>query len=787
MLWKSPGFTAAAVLATALGIGANTAIFTVVKQVLLQPLPFPEAERIVDVNEYARGRLTSVSPPNFMDWRAKNQTLSVLSAYNENVLTLSSGAEPSRVSAGLIDAYLVDAVGVPPFLGRSFNGDDMRPGGRKVVILGYDLWRRVFGGDRTIVAQQITLEGEPYEVVGVMPPGYDFPDKSELWTPLRLDEHDVSSSQRGAHYLNAVARLRSGVTAAQATADLDRIEQGIAAQFPDKVGGYSVVATPLLASIVAEVQRPLLILFGAVAFVLLIACVNVSNLLLARAATRTGEIAVRAALGAGRGRLVRQLLAESIVLSIVGGLAGVLLGTWGVHALMAVAPPDLPRAATVSMDAWILAFSVVLSIGAGVVFGSAPAIVASRPDLSVFLRDVRRDGGSAHRRGRLLGGLITAQVALALVLLTGAGLALRSFERLMRVDPGFRTAGVLTFNVSLPEATYRSAAAQTQFFREYIDRIEEMPGVVAAGAVMMPPMTRDEFGGSFTIVGRPPGADEGNAQVRSMTPGYLEALSIPLLAGRRLTLHDSEDAPRIALISESAAKRFWPGENPVGKQLRVHVNEPGRISREIVGIVGDVRTKGMDVDPVPVIYVPHTQYGPESMTIVVRATEDPTRLLPQLRAALAAAGPGVAMSRARPMDDLVAASVAEPRFRTLLLSLFAIVSLALAAVGLYGVVAFSVNQRRSELGLRIALGADPRDVLRLVLRQGMLPVLLGILCGLGGAAILARVMRTLLFGVDSLDPITFTAVAVTLAGVALAACYMPARRAMRVDPAASLR
>lgn len=787
MLWKAPGFTAAAVLATALGIGANTAIFTVVKQVLLQPLPYPDAARIVDVSEYKAGRLTSVSPPNFMDWRAKNQTLAVVSAYSEMVLTLSSGSEPSRVRAGLIDAFMVDAVGVPPLLGRSFKEDDMRPGGRKVVILGYGLWQRVFGGDRTIVSRQVTLEGEPHEVVGVMPRGYEFPDASELWTPLRLDEHDLSSSQRGAHYLNAVGRLREGVTAAQASADLDRIEQTIAAQFPDKVGGYTVTATPLLASVVGEVQRPLLILFGAVAFVLLIACVNVSNLLLARAATRTGEIAVRAALGAGRGRLVRQLLAESIVLSSAGGLAGVLLGTWGVRALMAVAPPDLPRAAAVHVDGPILAFSIALSIAAGLIFGAAPAIVGSRPDLSVFLRDVRRDGGSTGGRRRLLSALITAQVALALVLLAGAGLAVRSFERLVRVDPGFRTANVLTFNLSLPQATYPSSDSQTRFFRDYTERIQQVPGVVAAGAVMLPPVTPDGFGGSFTIVGRREGSDEGNAQIRSITPGYLTALSIPLLTGRDLTGQDRESAPPVALLSQSAAQRFWPGENPVGKQLRLHVNESGKIPREIVGVVGDVRTRGMDADPVPVIYVPHTQYGPESMTVVVRATDDPRLLLPQLRAVLGAIGPGVAMSRPRPMDDLVAASVAEPRFRTLLLSLFAIVSLALAAVGLYGVVAFSVNQRRSELGLRIALGADPRDVLRLVLREGMLPVLLGILCGLGGAAFLARVMRTLLFGVDALDPITFTAVAVTLAGVALAACYMPARRAMRVDPAGSLR
>ena len=787
MLRRAPGFTLAAVLATALGIGANTAIFTVVKQVLLQPLPYPEAGRIVDVNEYARGRASAVSPPNFMDWRAGNRTLSALGAYSDQTLTLTGGSEPTRVSAGLFDPEVLQVLGVAPLLGRAFTSDDLREGARKVTILGYDIWQRAYGGDRSILSQAVTLEGEPYEVVGVMPAGFDFPGASELWIPLALGPRDLGDNQRGAHYLAAVGRLRPGVSAAQASADLDRIEQEIAQRFPDKLTGYSVAAVPLLSSIVGPVQRPLLILFGAVVFVLLIACVNVSNLLLARATTRTGEIAVRAALGAGRRRLVRQLLAESVVLSLAGGAAGLLLGSWGVRALMAVAPADLPRAADVRMDGTILAFSIVLSIVAGLFFGTMPAIVASRPDLAVFLKDVRRDGGSSGGRRRLRGALVTAQVALALVLLAGAGLAIRSFQRLTHVDPGFRTANVLTFRVNLPEASYPSMAAQTGVFRDYTERIREIPGVTAAGAVSFPPLARSGFGGSFTIYGRPDGADEGNAQVRSITPGYMEALSIPLKSGRRVSVEDTETAARVALVSEAAARRFWPGENPVGKRIQVHVNEGARTPREIVGVVGDVRIRGMELDPVPVIYVPHTQYGPESMTIVVRGSGDPVQLVPPLKAALNALGPGVAISRARMMDDLVSENVAEPRFRTLLLSIFAAVSLALAAVGLYGVMAFSVSQRRAELGLRMALGANPADVMRLVLREGMVPVAAGIVIGLAGAAMLARVMKSLLFGIDAFDPLTFGAVAAALAVVALAACYLPARRAMRVDPATSLR
>ena len=786
-LRKAPGFTLAAVLAIALGIGANTAIFTVVKRVLLQPLPYPEPDRIVDVNEWTRGQPFAVSPPNGRDWRSGNQTLEALAFYSEQVLTFNGGDQPSRVFAGAIDAQMSEVMRVAPLAGRTFTDEDTRPQSRKVAILGYDLWQRAFGGDTGIVSRQITLEGEPYEVVGVMPRGYGFPDESELWIPLQFSESAFADRQRGAHYLNAVGRLRPGVTAAQASADLDRIEQDLARRFPDKIGGYTVAATPLLASMVASVQQPLLVLFGAVAFVLLIACVNVSNLLLARATTRTGEMAVRAALGAGRRRLVGQLLAESVVLSLAGGAAGLLLASWGVRALMAVAPADLPRASGVQIDATVLAFSVTVSLLAGLVFGIVPAIVSSRADLTVFLRDAGRDGRSGGSRGRLRAALVAAQVALALVLLAGAGLAIRSFQRLTHVDPGFRTANVLTFDISLPQATYPTDASQTQFFRDYAERVRQLPGVAAAGAVMIPPVTRDGFGGTFTIYGRPENDNEGNAQVRSITPGYMESLSIPLKAGRFFTDQDGESAARVAIVSETAARRYWPGESPIGKQVRLHVNEPSRRPREIVGVVADVRTRGMELDPVPVIYTPHAQYGPESMTMMVRGTSDPAALLPNLKAALATMAPGVAVGRARKMDDLVAANVAQPRFRTLLLTIFAAVSLALAAVGLYGVVAFSVSQRRAELGLRIALGADPRRVLALVLRQGMTPVAIGVLIGLGGAAMLARVMRSLLFQIDPFDPVTFAAVALTLGCVGLAACYVPARRATRVDPALTLR
>ena len=786
-LRKAPGFTLAAVLAMALGIGANTAIFTVVKQVLLQPLPYPAAHRLVAVDELKRGQSSAVSAPNFMDWRARNRTLSGIGAYNEQTLTLSSGPEPMRLDGAAIDAGVLPALDVQPLLGRGVTEADARPGARPVVLVGNVVWQRVFGGDRSLVGRSITLEGEPYEVIGVMPPGFDFPGGCALWVPLTLTPHALGDSQRGAHYLGAVGRLRDGVTVAQAAGDLDGIEQDIARRFPNKVAGYTIGVEPLLQSMVGEVERPLWILFGAVGFVLLIACVNVSNLLLARGTARTGEIAVRSALGAGRGRLVRQLMVESVVLSLTGGAAGVLLGFWGVRYLMTAVPGSLPRAAAVHMDAAVLAFSFGLSVLAGVLFGTVPALVGSRPNLAIFLRDVRRDGGSAGGGRRVRELLVGAQVALALVLLAGAGLAGRSFLQLTSVDPGFRTNHVLSFEIALPDATYPSMARITTFFRDYVEAVSHAPGVTAAGAVSFAPLTADGFGGSFDVIGRPADADEASAQIRSITPGYAEALAIPLKAGRLFDARDSAASAKVAIISEATARRYWPNESPVGKQLRLHVNEPTRVIREVVGVVGDIHLHRLDLAPAPVIYVPHTQYGPEFMTIVARTTGDPMQALPAMKTALRTIGPGVAMGSAKTFDQVVAASVAQPRFRTMLLLIFAAVSLGLASVGLYGVVAFSVNQRRSELGLRMALGADRSRVFRLVLIEGMMPVFGGILAGMAGALLLARLMRTLLYEVQAFDPLTFAGVALVLAAVALAACYIPARRATRLDPVTALR
>jgi putative ABC transport system permease protein len=786
-LVKSPGFSLVAILTLALGICGTAATFSVVDHVLLRPLPYPGADRVVDVSESAQGRRTTVSPPNFIDWHNENVTFEALAGYQEDNLTLSAGDQPERVDAAAVGPEVFDVLAMRPLFGRVFTKDEGRPGAAKVVAISHALWQRRFGSNPKLVGHTITLEGEAYTVVGIMPERFDFPDGIQLWVPLVLGPDDLSNNQRGAHYIRVVGRLKAGITPEQGQADLDRIERRLAEQYPDKVGEYTVRVEPLLDMFVGDVRRPLLVLLGAVMFVLLIACANVSNLLLARATTRTGEIAVRSALGAGRRRIVAQLLAESLVLAAAGGLAGLMLTVWAVQALSTLAPQDLPRGVAFSLNPAVLTFAVAVSLLTGIVFGLVPAVVASRTDVASLLKDLRRGTGSAGRGRAIRNVLVSAEVALSLILLAGAGLAMRSFDRLMHVDPGFDPSHVLTFTIRLPEARYSTFASAEAFFRELNGRLHR-PGIVSSGAIFQPPLSPGGFGGSFTIVGRPAGHDEGNAQVRPVTAGCLETLRIPLLAGRRVDSSDRGGGPGVAVISQTAARRYWPDQNPIGRQLRIHVSMGVKEQiREIVGVVGDVRTRALDQPFVPIIYVPASQYVADAMTFVVRTAGDPLTAVPVVTTELAALDRQVAMSRVRTMEDVVADSVAAPRFRTRILALFGVVALLLAAVGLYGVVAFSVTQRSAELGLRMALGAHRQDVLKLVLRQGLVPVGLGIGCGLVGAAALTSVMRALLYEVSALDPLTFAGVSSALLIVATLACYVPARRAMALDPVSTLR
>jgi putative ABC transport system permease protein len=784
MLWKHPGFTAVATIALALGIGASTAIFSVVQAVLLRPLPYNGPERIFELSETARGGLMTLSPPNLLDWKAQNTTFSAIAAYNDTSVTLSGDFEPEQLDAALVGVEIFEVLGVAPARGRRFVPDEARPGGPRAVILGHGPWQQRFGGDEGIIGRTLTFDGRPFQVVGVMPRGFTFPGEMDLWFPLRLTDDELTPNQRGAHYLNAVGRLKPGVTIAQAIDDLARIEQRIADQHAS-VQGYGVWAQPLLDSMVGNVRKPLLILFGAVGFVLLIACANVSNLLLARASARRTEIAVRSALGAGRWQIVRQLLAESVLLALAGGLCGLLLAAWGVRTLNGVLPQNLPRAGGIDLNASILVFSVIVSMATGVVFGIVPSMYASSADLVSFLKDARRDGSSGSSRRTFRNALVAIEVALALVLLTGAGLAIRSFDRLTAIDPGFDPSGVLA--VSLTLSGYPDAAATARFYEQYVESLRSQPGVAAAGGVMRPPLASGGFGGTFTIVGAEDAEDQ-SMQVRAATAGYMEALRIPLRRGRLLTTADGGNGQPVAILSEEASRRFFPGRDPVGQRIRLHVGITGTDPvREIVGVVGNVKLRRIDSAPAAVAYVPHSQYVSDDMTIFVRGKSDPMALVPMVKSQLASIDREVALTRVLPAERLVAASVAEPRFRMILLGLFAAIALALAAVGLYGVMAFAVSQRQAEIGVRMALGADRTTVLRLVLAQGMLPVAIGMAVGLAAAAALTKLMSGLLYEVSPLDPVTYAAVALVLSVVAATACYIPARRATRVDPLAALR
>jgi putative ABC transport system permease protein len=786
MLVKHRGFTLTAVAILALGIGANTAIFSIVQAVLLRPLPFNQPDRIVRIFETNIRGAATVSPPNFVDWQIQNRTLEYMAAYNEAQMTLSGGAAPERIDAVFVGQAIFDVLGVQPLRGRGFADAEMRQGGPPAAILSHGLWQQRFGGDADALGKPLTIDAREHRIVGVMPPGFTFPDGIEVWLPLVLGEGDLRPGQRGAHYLNAIGRLKDGVSVAQAEADLAAIEQRLAAEYP-QVQGWGIWLQPVIDSIIGEYRRPLWLLFGAVGFVLLIACANISNLLLARAAARRAEIGIRSALGAGRWRIVRQLLAESTILSLAGGAAGLILAVWMTRTMTPLLPDDVPRAAGIAIDPAVLLFTVLVSLVTGVLFGLTPALQATRDDLVSSLKESRREGaGGARSDVRKL--LIAVEVALALVLLAGAGLALRSFDRLTGIDTGFDPGGTLAIDLVLPEASYPDSATIVRFYRDYLQAMSTQPGVTSAGAVAIPPLARSGYGGTFTLIGRPEPLEEPRMAVRAATPGYLETVGIPLRRGRTITPADTETSAPVAVISEAAAKMYWPGEDPIGQRIRIHVSAASREGeREIVGVVGDIKAGRIESAAAPLVYLPHAQYPFEFMTVFVRTAGEPAALAPMVRAQLSALDPDLAIGDIRPGAALIADAVAQPRFRMVLLTFFAMAALTLAALGLYGVMAYAVSQRRHEIGLRIALGAAPGDVVGMVLRQGMVPVVAGMAAGLAGAAGLTHVMRGLLYGVEPFDPLTFVGVSLLLLAVAALACYVPSRRAAAVDPLIAMR
>ncbi|MCA1815291.1 MAG: ABC transporter permease [Acidobacteria bacterium] len=787
LLFRRPAFTAVAVATLALGVGATTAIFSVVNAVLLKPLPYPQAERLVQVWETNPKRgwtRDTISPQNFADWQAQNNSFDAITAYEYESFIATGGGEPERLVGILASSSFFDVMGVKPARGRTFQAGEDRQGAGRVVVLSDRLWRRRFGGRADALGQAVTLNGESYTVVGVMPPDFSFPtQRIDLWSP----SVDLARP-RGDHFMFAAARLKPGVTIKQAQEDVDAVARRLGEQYPDSNANSGVALVSLHEETVGKVRPALLVLLGAVALMLLIACVNVANLLLARATARQKELAVRAALGASRLRLARQLLTESLLLALVGGGAGLLLSVWGVALLVKASAGSIPRAAEIGVDARAFLFALAASALTGLLFGLAPALNFSAPDLNRSLKEGTKAAGSP-RQSRAQSFLVATEIALALVLLVGAGLLLKSYARLLRVDPGFDAEQVLTARLDLPEAKYPDQDRQLEFARQAVGRIRALPGVESAGAVSDLPFSGSRSARSFEIEGRPTGENTmtPSADYRRATPDYFRAIGIRLVRGRAFTEGDRQGAPPVAVVNETFARRFFPGEEVLGKRVIYGDGKGKKITREIVGVVADVVHDDLTGERAPEVYVPFAQHPQGEMFFAARSAGDPLALTTALRRAVLDVDRDVPVYSVMTMRQRLDVSVAPQRFNALLLAVFAAVAVLLAGVGVFGVMSYAVAQRTHEIGIRMALGAQRRDIRRLVLSRAMRVTLVGVACGLAAALALTRLMTKLLFGVRAADPAIYFAVPAVLAAVALLACYVPARRATRVDPLVALR
>ncbi len=790
MLFKNPGFTVVAVLALTLGIGATTAIFSVVNSVLLKPLPYPDSEQLVFLSEsHPMIAGMSISYPNYNDWRAQNEVFENIGVYRRQNYNLTGTGEPERLTGGMMSADMFAALRVNAMRGRVFTSDDDKPDATPVVVLSYGLWQRRFGGDPGILDQQLTLNGRSYTVIGVMSPDYQFPARVELWTPVGLSAKAPGWESRGNHPgLYGIARLKPGVTLEQARANMESVAVNLEKQYPDSNTGNRVSITPALEAFVGDVRPAMRVLLGVVALVLLIACANVANLLLARATSRQKEMAIRTAMGASRWRIVRQLLTESILLSFAGGGLGLLLASWGVKLIIAISPNSIPRAREIGVDNRVLVFTIAIAALTGIIFGLVPALQASKPDLNETLKDAGR--GSTGRRHVLRNALVVAEVMMTMMLLVGAGLMIRSFYRLQQVDPGFNADNLLTFNVTLPTEKYKEEAQQVAFFEQLADRLRQLPGVEVVGVSSGLPLGNNGWQTSFVIDGQPP-PDPGKTPLTEAalaTPDYFRAMGITLLKGRNFTDADTKDTPRVTLIDEEFARRYWPDEDPIGKRLRIGGNNPNNPTTEIIGVVRRVKMDGLKQDSDRVqSYFAFRQQAGNGMAITIKTTGDPMALATAAREQVLAIDPNQPIANLNSMQKLRADSIAPERLNLMLFSSFAVVALVLASVGIYGVMSYSVTQRTHEIGIRMALGAQPRNVLGMVVRQGMVLTIAGLALGLGGALLATRLMASLLFGVSATDPLTFIAIPLLLAGVALGACFVPARRATKVDPMIALR
>ncbi|HEY6186742.1 MAG TPA: ABC transporter permease [Pyrinomonadaceae bacterium] len=801
MLAKSRAFTLVAVLALALGIGANTAIFSVINAVLLRELPYAQPERVVRVwgtnsqQSVPRGQGDyydfNISPNDFIDWRAQNHVFESIAVFSSlGSVTLTGRDEPVRLRCPVVSTEFFTVLGVRPALGRFFLQEEEQQGKHRVVVLSHATWQGRFNSDPNIVGQTLTLNGSSYTIVGVAPKEFEHPrpnpaTEPEMWRPLALQ---LEAVERNNHWLHAIARLKPNVTTAQAQAEMNLINAQLEQQYPDSNAGRGIRLSSLHEAMVGNVRSALGVLLGAVGFVLLIACANVANLLLARASVRQREMAIRAALGASRWRVVRQLLTESLLLALMGGVVGLLLALWTTDLLLKLGANEIPRLSEIRLDGWMLGFTALVTFVTGIIFGLVPAITSSKTDLNVSLKEGGRSDISQGRQNfrRLL---VVSEVALSLVLLVGAGLMMKSFWRLQHVELGFNPENLLTMNIALPQTRYPDKSQAALFQEQLLERINALPGVTSAASVSILPLSGGNSCDGVMIEGRPPAnpSDVPCVEVRDSSPDYFRTMGIPLIRGRGFDEHDRMDAPAVVVVNESFARRLFPGEDPIGK--RIDHSAPGvtPVWREIVGVVGDIRHFGLDTEPRPEFYEPQMQAPGWGTALVVRSDSDPASLAAAIRGQLHAMDKDLPIYNLKSMRELVSESVAEPRFRTLLLATFAAVALLLSATGLYGVMNYWVTQRTREIGVRMALGAQGGDVLRMVVGQGMALAGAGVAVGLIASYGLTRVINSLLFGVTATDPLTFTVVPLLLCAVAFVASYIPARRATRVDPMVALR
>jgi putative ABC transport system permease protein len=783
-LMASPAFTIVAILTLALGIGATTAIFSVVNGVLLRPLPYPHPDSLVLVYEIVPqyGRF-SVAPANFLDWRRQNTVFQRIATYSTSSASFTEGGNAERITSAAVSWDLFELLEVTPVLGRSFREDEDAPGKNSVIVLSYGMWQRRFGGDPNVLGRSITLSGVPVTIVGVMPQGFYFPTRAvEFWQPIALNP---ANATRGGHFLGVIARAKSGIPLERAGAEMKAIAERLANEYPKNSANESAEVVLLREQVVGSIRPALLTLLGAVGVVILIACANVANLLLVRASVRGKEIAIRAALGAGKRRLVSQMILESLVLSIAGGALGLLLAYLVLQPIKTLSAGSIPRVDDVSVDLPVLLFALTISLATGVLFGLAPAWHALHTSLVELLKEGGRSSAATGSRW-VRGGLLIVEVALSIVLLVGAALLLRSFSRLTHVDPGFRADNVLAFRVALPNATYPQPYNRIAFYDRMLADLEALPEVTAAGLVQSMPL-RGDYLLSFAVQGRPepkPG-DELSANYRSASPDYFRALGIPLLRGRVFNQQDTDKSPMVAIVDDAFVRRHFPNEDPIGHRIDIGNGKDGFY--EIVGVVGDVRYNGLDEKATPTMYVPARQDVFSAVWVVVQTTGDPTHVATSVRQVVSNIDRALPAFLMSPVANVVADSVAQQRFSMLLLGLFAGIAAFLAAVGLYGVVGYTVSQRTQEIGVRIAMGAQRGQVLGLVVGSGMKLAVAGVLIGVGGALLLSRVIEKMLFEITPLDATSYLSTSLFLLVIAAIACYIPARRAMRVDPIVALR